>query len=253
MRREVQQSDFANALIDPESPVPPGVVDPFGDSAPKRFATYRNNVTVSLLETMRSIFPAVEALIGPASFRDLALNFVRSTPPQSPILAEYGEGFAEFLAAKTRLQRWPFLPDIARLERNWLRAYHAEDRKPLDPSGLGSINEHQWPTARFVTHPATRLLPSVFPIVDIWNAAKVAKSAPRIDPNSAQWALVVRPAYEVSVHQLDSDAGMVVAGLIDGLPLGDAVGRHPRPDEIDLGGLMQNLLSVGAFWKVELD
>ena len=58
MPLEDRQAAFAGALLDPRLPVPQGVVDPAGNPAPKRFAVYRNNVTVSLIEAKNPAAPA---------------------------------------------------------------------------------------------------------------------------------------------------------------------------------------------------
>ena len=80
------QTGFTEALLQPDAPVPQNVVDPKGRIAPKRFAVYRNNVTVSLVEALKATFPAVVALVGEAFFAEMARQFVRKTPPQSPLM-----------------------------------------------------------------------------------------------------------------------------------------------------------------------
>ena len=44
----MQQSDFTAAILDPDAPVPPGLLDPEGRPAGKRFNVYRNNLAASL-------------------------------------------------------------------------------------------------------------------------------------------------------------------------------------------------------------
>jgi hypothetical protein len=53
---------FSGALINPERATPDCVAGPNGKTATKRYNVYRNNVTVSLIEALASIYPA-----GPAS------------------------------------------------------------------------------------------------------------------------------------------------------------------------------------------
>lgn len=252
MRPEQQQAGFAAALTDPSAPLPDGIVDPAGRPAPKRFATYRNNVTVSLIEALRSMFPAVEALIGAEPFRDLARAYLRAHPPTSPVLAQYGDGFADFIGRDPRLDRLAFLPDVARLERAWLDAYHEADAQPLDPATLGEVAEEQWPEVRFVAHPAARLVRSSFPVVDLWTAAKSGNAAAGIDPGREQWALVVRPEYEVSILAVPAHSGPVVQALLEGQPISAAVGQALDPERFDFGQLMGQLLASGAFLDVEI-
>src|SRR6516165_11874225 len=84
-----RQRGFASALLDPELPVPTGLVGPDGEPDPKRFAVYRNNVVVSLIEALEDAFPAVRRIVGADFFRAMARAHVMEEPPCSPILLDY--------------------------------------------------------------------------------------------------------------------------------------------------------------------
>ena len=58
------QAAFAHALLNPEAAIPPGIVDPQGRPAPKRFSVYRNNVASSLTRAREAAFPTVRKLVG---------------------------------------------------------------------------------------------------------------------------------------------------------------------------------------------
>jgi len=166
------QTGFTSALLDPDQAVPANIVDPAGRIAPKRFAVYRNNVTVSLIEAVKSTFPAVLALVGEAFFAEMARRFVRQTPPQSPLLFEYGRGFADFVAGFEPAGGLPFLADVARLDRAWLDAFHAADSAPFDSGMLAGLDDAGLSETRFVAASATRLVRSTYPLVTIWQAAR---------------------------------------------------------------------------------
>ena len=86
MPLDQQQSAFAEALLDPDRPLPAGIIDPDGAPAPKRFAVYRNNVTVSLIEALAAGFPVVQRIVGEEFFGAMACEFVRAHPPGSPLV-----------------------------------------------------------------------------------------------------------------------------------------------------------------------
>src|SRR5215468_10266336 len=92
-----RQHGFASALLDPVLPIPDGLVGPDGEPGPKRFAVYRNNVVVGLTETLKDAFPAVHRIVGEDFFRAMARAYVVVEPPKSPILLDYGAGFADFI------------------------------------------------------------------------------------------------------------------------------------------------------------
>ena len=125
------------ALLDPDREVPPGLSTWNGSDPAQRFAVYRNNVTVSLMDALAETFPVCQAMVGAPHFRDLARAFVRRHPPRSPVLARYGHGFADFIAECTLAAPWPYLPDLARLELAW------GGRRPCLRYGWGCI--HRWP------------------------------------------------------------------------------------------------------------
>ena len=51
------QTDFARALLDPDRPVPTELTSHTARHPQKRFAVYRNNVVVSLVNALRAKFP----------------------------------------------------------------------------------------------------------------------------------------------------------------------------------------------------
>src|SRR5262245_8892967 len=116
---------FASALLDPAREVPSVVTGPNGKAAAKRYNVYRNNVTVSLIDALAAIYPAVQRITGDDFFRAMVRCHIRATPPTSPLLSKYGRDFPAFIERYEYAQSLPWLADVARLERAWLDAYHA--------------------------------------------------------------------------------------------------------------------------------
>src|SRR5262245_42138387 len=77
------RDDFAAALLDPDRPVPAALTAHNGVHPRKRFAVYRNNVVVSLINALRTRFPATEAILGAEFFFATARSFVAAHPPRS--------------------------------------------------------------------------------------------------------------------------------------------------------------------------
>jgi hypothetical protein len=101
---------FSAALLDPERPVPAGLITPDGKPATRRYAIYRNNVTVGLTEALEAGFPVVRKIVGERFFQAMAVVFVRNHPPASPILAGYGADMPGFLRGFEPVAHLKYLP-----------------------------------------------------------------------------------------------------------------------------------------------
>ena len=55
---------FASALLDPAAATPAVVLGPAGKGTIKRYNVYRNNVTVSLINALAAVYPAVKRITG---------------------------------------------------------------------------------------------------------------------------------------------------------------------------------------------
>ncbi|MBU4528222.1 MAG: DNA-binding domain-containing protein [Hoeflea sp.] len=246
--RDAPQADFAAALLDPDLPLPKGVVGPAGKSAQRRFAVYRNNVTVSLIDSLADIFPAVQRLVGPDFFRNMARVYLTEEPPASAVMFEYGSGFAAFLDRFEPVSKLPYLADVARLERAWLDVFHSTDVEPLSPEALGVIAPENLGDVRFTPHPAARIVRSRYAAVSIFSASREYRPLDRIRPLDPEDGLITRPDFEVQVRTLPPGAAQFFEALITGETLAGAatitVERHPG---FDLPAAISAMLEAGVF------
>ncbi|KAH2823338.1 hypothetical protein KXV85_001690, partial [Aspergillus fumigatus] len=149
-----------------------------------------------------AIYPAVQRITGPDFFRAMARSHVRSSPPSSPLLFEYGRDFPSFIATYEYARQLPWLADVARIERAWLDAYHAADAAPLVPAQLAAVDAERLGELVFGPHPATRLVRSDYAAATIFAANRTDAAVPRIDASTAENALITRPDVEVVVRHL---------------------------------------------------
>lgn len=156
------QTAFANAVIGGHAPdLLPQVVDD-APGAASRIAIYANHYRVTLIEALATTFPVTLQLVGHAFFRAAARHYVRSKPPVSPCLFEYGGNFPGFLGDMPEAAGLPYLRDVASLE--W--AINATRHAPDPPSKHGGRHS----PARVALHPSCRLVISDFAIDRIWQA-----------------------------------------------------------------------------------
>jgi hypothetical protein len=247
-RQPCYAAAFAAALIDPERDTPAIVAGPAGKGAIRRYNVYRNNVTVSLIDALAAIYPAVQRITGIDFFRAMARFHVRTTPPTSPLLFEYGRDFPAFIAGYEHARPMPFLADVARLERAWLDAYHAEDAAPLSPDALASVPAARLADLRFVAHPATRIVRSPFSMVTIFAANRGEASVGRIDASVAEDALITRPDFDVVVRYLPPGGAVFLSNLMSGQSLGEAAGSALQAwPAFDIAAGIAGMIEAGAF------
>jgi hypothetical protein len=71
-------TSFSAGLLNPDRETPSVVSGPRGKAGIKRYNVYRNNVTVSLIDALAAVFPAVQRITGVEFFRAMARSH---TPP----------------------------------------------------------------------------------------------------------------------------------------------------------------------------
>lgn len=247
---QVSQARFRAALLDADAPVPEGLCDAQGAPAGRRYAVYRNNVTVSLIEAMKVAFPSVRSLLGAQNYDSLVPMFVRAHPPASPLMMHYGVDFPAFLEGFTPLQHLGYLGDVARLDLMLRASYHAADAAPFDASVLQQPPE-TLAVQRLTLAPATHILRSRWPLFDLWRRAG-DPDAPK--PRAqGQAVLVTRAEFDPDVHLLPTGAATWLTAL-EHQGIGDAVeNATAAAPEFDFGAALTLALHTHAFCTPEKD
>jgi hypothetical protein len=246
------QSAFREAVLDPAAAMPAGLAAHNGVAPVRRFAVYRNNVTLGLAGAVESRFPASIALVGEEFFRALAVLFVQAHPPRSPLLLSYGDALPEFTEGFEPARELPYLADVMRLEIARSQAYHAEDAEPVSLDALSALPPEQLGEVRVAFHPAVRLLRSAFPVATIWQM-NVGGEAREITDWSGEDVLVTRPRLEVTVQVLPAGGFAFLAALREGAPLGVAAeAAFAEAADFDLAGAMAALVGAGIASRFEL-
>ncbi len=238
------QLDFAAALISTHACAPPRAV---AAETADRFRIYRNNFYHGLGKQLGEAYPVVRRLVGEPFFDGAARAFLAANSPRSRSLALFGDGFPGFLERFPPAASLPYLADVAQLERARLEALHAGDAAPLAPAALAGLGD-ALTEARFVVHPATRLVESGHPIVDIWRANQAdAEPGAKCIPVSAQRALVTRPQLSVEVRAITAAEAVFARALAAGDDAGTAYDQARRADNrFDVTVAFRTLLAAGA-------
>jgi len=244
-------ADFSPALLNPEIETPATVAGPNEKAAIKRYNVYRNNVTVSLIDALAAVYPAVHRIVGVEFFRDIARLHIRAMPPTSPLLFEYGRDFPGFIERYQYAHSMPWLADIARLERAWLDAYHAADGEVLTSQTLASIPPDRLADVIFVPQPAARIVRSDFAAVSIFAANRPEAPVGRIEVTTPEDALITRAGLDVVVRRLPAGGADFLTHLALGEPLGEAASAaFEASASFDLAANIAGMIEAGVFTAV---
>jgi len=227
-----QQTPFAEALLDPHHAYPPGLTTWNGSDPARRFAVYRNNVIVGLVDALADTFTVTQELVGETFFRAMARVFAYANPPSSRVLAFYGEDFPAFIESFPPAAGVPYLADVARLEFLRVHAYHAADVAAVPTQEIAAVlaDEAILPDLNLAIRPSLGVLASTSAVVSLWAAHQRVGDISAVSPEVPETALVLRDGLDVEVMQIPQAAGVFVAALMRGEPLGAAMASAQAVD-----------------------
>jgi len=173
----------------------------------ERVEVYANGYFYRLLDVLKEDFPATLAVAGADNFHNLVTGYLIEYPPTEPSIYHAGRDFADYLGTHPLLARWPYLADVARVERATFESFHAADAPALDAGALRALAPAAWPALALRAHPATRLVDCAWRVDEVLRA--VADGAAQFPtpatpaPSGAGVAIVVwrrdaRVAYRVA-------------------------------------------------------
>jgi hypothetical protein len=211
----------------------------------QRFAVYRNNVAVSLTEALAKRFPVIQRLVGDAFFGAMARVYAETHRPKSPVLLEWGDSFAGFLAGFPPLSGYPYMADVARIEYARGQAYHAADARSARADSFVGANPSQ---LHLRLHPSLQVLRLDHPAVSIWQQNQPGAVQQKLTLAGSEIALVLRdPAFNVPVHAITEGDAVIIDHIRLGASLTAAAelaqwaepGHDPQP-------LILRLMQSGA-------
>lgn len=138
-------------------------------SAGERVDIYANMYFYRILDVLKEDFPAMLAMLGPVRFHNLVTGYLIEYPPTHFSISNAGNHLADFLRDHPLREEFPFLADLALLERALIDVFHAPDAVPLDAERMRAIAPADWPAVELKLHPAHQ-------IIDLqWDVASILK------------------------------------------------------------------------------
>jgi len=222
--RETQRGFSSAILTDDSAPIRARIrAGRFG--AERHLQIYRNNVHTSLTDALEAVYPVIARLVGEDCFCGCGYHYLRHAPPTSGNLHDFGEHFAEFLSSFEPVRTLAYLPDVARLEWAWHRAFHAADAAPLARDALAQVAPEDYNALRFALHPSAQLPASDYPVLRIWQTnqpnADTGDDAVDLSEGGVRM-LVVRREIDVEIEPIGRGEYALLCAFARALPFADA-------------------------------
>lgn len=175
-------------------------------------------VTAALTGVLAQAYPSLERRLGSERFAEAALLHLRAHPPETAVLAFYGEGFGCGLPAELSL--------LAVADWAAHMAYFAADARPMPLQVLADLPPEGLATLHMPPVPSVWMVVGQACLLSDWLAGRPdikSVEPPLPVASSAAVALVWRgPDLLVAATLLPPDAGAFVQALTDGATLLEA-------------------------------
>ncbi len=248
------QRRFRNALLSGDMRLVDTRIRGNGLPIERRLGIYRNNVFVNLRETLRTLYPVIEKLVGAEFFNYAGDEYIRRYPSPAGDLNRFGEHLAVFFSRFEPASRLPYLPDVARLE--WLahKVYHAAEHAGPSFERFGDVTPERYGELHFILNPASALLTSAYPIHRIWQVNQHGyEGDTRVDLNTGGARLLIeRRAGWVELQALGAGEWTFLTSLAadEDFYAASSKALHAEPG-LDLGTTLTTLVAQSTlvdFW-----
>ncbi len=146
-------------------------------SAQDRLTIYRGSILGGITTALMGIYPVCLKLVGEQFFTHMVAGYLRKYPSGSPDLGDYGAHLGdyldEFIKSHDSTQHLVYLPDSARLEWLWHKAFNASDVESTQSQyqsleELALVEVEQQGNIVFKLDPSIGVMESAYPVDDIW-------------------------------------------------------------------------------------
>jgi hypothetical protein len=178
-------------------------------SAVERLEIYANAYFYRILDCLKEDFPATLATLGADNFHNLITGYLIEYPPTEPSISYAGRYLSEFLRhhpMRAMHERWPFIADLARLERTLVEVFHAAEAEPLSAEAMRSVAPEDWPALAMRTHPALAIVDCQWRVDELLREVETAageSGQPRDAARAAVSVLVWRHNSKVHYRALE--------------------------------------------------
>jgi hypothetical protein len=200
--------------------------------AERGLAVYANAYFVRLIQCLAESFPAVARTLGEEAFGELAVDYLRASPPTGPNLATLGQGFAVHLDATrpdsmgaagrslVALARYEWALDVI------FDGPGAEGAKGIALDDLMPLSPGAWVETRLIPNPALRLLYLEVAVDEHCHAVRALSPevrVPSLPLEGPRWLALSRRDFVVRRLICEPEEFEILSRLASGSPIGEAL------------------------------
>lgn len=198
------QQDFYQGIFNPtQGNINTACEDVVGTqllSANQRLAIYRDSILGGITSALMAIYPVCVKLVGERFFTHMVASYLRDYPSKSPDVGKYGDRLGEYLthfvATNEQAKDLNYLPDVARLEWLWHKAFNSAAINDLSDnyfplSELENISSEDQGRIQFLLQPSIGLLASEYPVEKIWQMNQADSNVDTINLDEGKRELIV--------------------------------------------------------------
>ena len=190
----------------------------------ERVDIYHGMYLLRMVEALESDYPASRHFLGEEAFEQFVVDYVQTFPSRSYTLNRLGDHVPQFFADNPERPHAAFLHDLTRAELAITEVFDAEETPVLTAEQVAKLPQRAWASARLRPIAAFRLLALRHPVTPFFEATKHDRPAPR-PRRRASWLAVYRQKYSVLRLELSRTEHDLLAALVGGTPLGEAVAQ----------------------------
>ncbi len=204
-----------------------------GDPGIERVEVYAEGYPARIRDALLECYPAIHKVLGEGVFTELALEFAGSRSFDHYNLSRAADHFPVFLQMSSRNEEFPFLRDLAQLEKSVQRSFHAEIKASATGVDFAEKAASDGENVVFQFQPHVFAVRSFWPILDIWNARNLPPDQIKIQVEGrAQAVLIYRRGEQVVCQKAEALEAAILQSLMDGNPLGKAFDVMTEADDM---------------------
>jgi len=139
----------------------------------KALGVYRDDYTSRMCAVMADNFEGTHSLLGDELFYATCLGYLENYTSTSPDIGDFGKYLDQYVRNHPIGLEYPFLPELCRLDMEFIRLFHLPMEKKVD---VNKLKTHEnLSMAKFKLVKAIYLHKSDYPVYKIWDLKNISQ------------------------------------------------------------------------------